>query len=408
MDGFDVQVIGFVAPALLRTWHLEPGALGPIFGAGLIGMLVGSTGLGMLADRIGRRPVLIGATFFFGLCVLATAAADSVPQMLALRFLTGIGIGGVMSNAVTLASEYCPGPRRASLLMGISCGFTAGAVLGGLLAAILLPRTGWRSVFVVGGLLPLGVAVLLIRELPESLQLLLLRGADRARIEHWLKRLAPDSILPPAAPLQVSEVAAAKASVVDLFRGRLWRRSLLLWAISFANLLNLYFLANWLPLLTTRMGYSDSLGVLMGTSLQVGGIVGALTLGPLIDRFGFFRVLAPAFVLGAVMIAAIGTPLSPVGLECGVVLLAGVSIVGGQPGINALAASIYPTRLRATGVGWCLGIGRAGSIVGPLVAAQLIVRHWTNAHMFMFAAVPAVLSAVMLAGMADVSPRGQP
>jgi AAHS family 4-hydroxybenzoate transporter-like MFS transporter len=186
MDGFDVQVIGFVAPALLRTWSLTPDALGPIFGAGLLGMLVGSTGLGMLADRIGRRPVLIGAAFFVALCVLSTAAARSVPQLLALRFLTGLGLGGVLGNAVTLASEYCPSARRASLLMGISCGFTAGAILGGLLAAVLIPRAGWQAVFVVGGLLPLGVAILLIRELPESLQLLLVRGADRARIQYWL------------------------------------------------------------------------------------------------------------------------------------------------------------------------------------------------------------------------------
>jgi AAHS family 4-hydroxybenzoate transporter-like MFS transporter len=158
MDGFDVQVIGFVAPALLRTWNLAPNALGPIFGAGLLGMLVGSTGLGLLADRIGRRPVLIGATFFVALCVLSTAAARSVPQMLALRFLTGLGLGGVLGDAITLASEYCPSARRASLLlMGISCGFTAGAILGGLLAAVLIPRTGWRPVFVVGGLLHMSI-----------------------------------------------------------------------------------------------------------------------------------------------------------------------------------------------------------------------------------------------------------
>ena len=407
MDGFDVQAIGFVAPALLRSWNLEPAALGPIFGAGLLGMLAGSTILGMVADRIGRRPVLISATFFFALCALATAATRSVPQMLALRFLTGVGIGGVMANAVTLASEYCPDARRASLLMGLSCGFTAGAILGGLLAAALIPRIGWQAVFVAGGVLPLGVAVLLIRELPESLYLLLVRRADPRRIEHWLKRLAPElPVRPTAAPVP-PETAAGKGSVLDLFRAGRGMRSLLLWAVSFANLLNLFFLSNWLPLLATRMGYSESLGVVLGTLLQAGGILGALTLGPLIDRLGFYRVLAPSFLLGAVTIAAVGMPGLPVILECAAVLLAGVSILGGQPGINALAASIYPTHLRATGVGWCLGIGRAGSIAGPLLAAQLIARHLSNENLFLFAAIPTALSALVMQWMAQISPRRQ-
>jgi AAHS family 4-hydroxybenzoate transporter-like MFS transporter len=404
MDGFDVQMIGFVAPALLRTWHLSADALGPIFAAGLVGMLFGSTSLGLLADRIGRRPVLIGATFFVALCVMGTAATQSVTQMLLLRFFTGLGLGGVLGNAVTLASEYCPSARRASLLMGISCGFTAGAILGGVLAAILIPRTGWQSVFVVGGLLPLGAALLLIRGLPESLQLLLLRDGRREKIEYWLRRLAPEAVLTPKALIQFRE-PAVNASVIDLFRGALAAPTILLWLASFANLLNLFFLSNWLPTLATRMGFSNSQGVLLGTTLQAGGILGALLLGRLIDRFGFYRVLTPSFLIGAGMIALVGRANIPVALECAVILIAGMSIVGGQPGINALATSIYPTPLRATGVGWCLGIGREGSIVGPLAAAALIARHFTNEMLFMFAAIPAVLSALVMLGMARTQAR---
>jgi MFS transporter, AAHS family, 4-hydroxybenzoate transporter len=405
MDGLDVQEIGFVAPALLRSWSLEPAALGPIFGAGLLGMLAGSMSLSVLADRIGRRPVLIGATFFFSLCVLATAATHSVAQMVVLRFLTGVGIGGVMGNAITLASEYCPAARRASLLMIISCGFTAGAMLGGLLATVLIPRSGWQSVFIAGGLLPLGVGLLLLRQLPESLQLLLVRGAERRHIEHWLKRLAPEVAVITHTTFARPAVAAGRGSVLDLLREGRGGRSVLLWTVSFANLLNLFFLSNWLPLLASRMGYSNALGVLLGTTLQAGGLLGALMLGPLIDRLGYYRVLTPAFALGAVMIATVGRPDLPVTVVCAVVLLAGVSIVGGQPGINALAASIYPTALRATGVGWCLGIGRAGSIAGPVLAAQLIARNWSTEQMFLMAAVPAALSSLAIWGMAQIRPR---
>jgi AAHS family 4-hydroxybenzoate transporter-like MFS transporter len=404
MDGFDVQMIGFVAPALLRTWHLSADALGPIFAAGLLGMLVGSTSLGMLADRIGRRPVLIGATLFVALCVMGTAAAHSVTQMLGFRFFTGLGLGGVLGNAVTLASEYCPTARRASLLMGISCGFTAGAIAGGVLAAILIPRAGWPSVFIVGGSLPLVAALLLVRGLPESLQLLLARGGSREKIERWLRRLAPDAELS-AKTLVDARDPGVNASVIELFRARLLWPTVLLWLVSFLNLLNLFFLSNWLPTLATRMGFSDSQGVLLGTTLQGGGILGALLLGRWIDRYGFYRVLAPSFLIGACMIALIGRANIPVALECALILVAGFSIVGGQPGINALATSIYPTRLRATGVGWCLGVGRAGSIVGPLIAAELIAQHLTSEMLFMFAAIPAALSALVVLVMATAPAR---
>jgi len=366
---------------------------------------VGSTTLGMLADRIGRRPVVIGATFFVAMCVLTTAAASSVPQLLLLRFLTGLGLGGVLGNAVTLASEYCPSARRASLLMAISCGFTAGAILGGVLAAVLIPRFGWPAVFIVGGSLPLIVGLLCVSGLPESLQLLLVRHAPPERIDIWLKRLAPDAVLPRASGAPLPIETPRKTSVLDLFRHGLGIRSLLLWAVSFANLLNLFFLANWLPLLATRMGYSDSWGVLLGTTLQAGGIIGALLLGRFIDRFGFYRVLAPSFLFGGLMILTIGRPELSLAIKCAVVLFAGATIVGGQPGINALATALYPTPLRATGVGWCLGVGRAGSIVGPLVAAQLIAHQVSNEALFRVAALPAVSASLVLIVMASLGAR---
>lgn len=400
LDGFDVQAIGFVAPALVRAWNLEPQALGPVFSAGLLGMLLGAMSWSLVADRIGRRPVLITCTFFFAVCMLATAMAQSVTQLAALRLLTGFGIGGVMANAVTLASEYCPAARRASLLMIISCGFTGGAILGGVIAAALLPRAGWPAVFVVGGLLPLLLAPILVRELPESLQFLA-SNSTRPKLDYWLTRLRLQADLVPSNVQRDGQPdgAVAPVRVVELLREGRGKLSVLLWCVSFANLLNLYFLSSWLPLLASRMGYSDRLSVLIGVTLQFGGIAGALALGPLIDRWGFYRVLAPAFASGAVVIAAIGRPSLPLSMLLGAVFLAGVCVVGGQPGINALAASLYPTRLRATGVGWCLGVGRAGSITGPIVAAHLIARNLGPETLFLLAAVPAVLSFMTMWGM---------
>src|SRR5467141_1678240 len=218
MDGFDVQAIGFVAPALTQDWHIDPTALGPIFGAGLLGMLFGSMLLSILADRIGRRPVLVGSTTFFSLCMLGTAAAVSVQQLVVLRFLAGLGIGGVMANAVALASEYSPQRQRASLLMWISCGFTGGAIAGGLLSAALIPWGGWRSVFLIGGILPLGIAGVMYWRLPESLLFLSLQQGTHDRLKELLRRIAPGVDLGRDLHLDRVEQVRGRGSFTKLFR----------------------------------------------------------------------------------------------------------------------------------------------------------------------------------------------
>ncbi len=404
MDGFDVQAIGFIAPALTQDWHIDPAALGPIFGAGLFGMLVGSMLLSIVADRVGRRPVLVGSTAFFSLCMLGTAATESIQQMVLLRFLTGLGIGGVMANAVALASEYSPRRQRASLLMWISCGFTGGAIAGGLISAALIPWGGWRSVFFVGGVLPLGIAAVMYWGLPESLLFLSQQGAYE-KLKELLRRLAPgidlDSNFHLATPAQVH----GRGSLMKLFREGRTLMTILLWLVSFANLLNLFFLANWLPLLSTRMGFTSSVAVLMGTTLQLGGLIGAVFMGPLIDRLGYFRVLVPAFLIAGFAVAAIGEPRLSLPLLYIVIFAAGICIVGAQPAINALASTLYPTEIRATGVGWSLGVGRAGAIVGPVVAAQLVALNWSSQTLFLAAAIPAAFSCIVVIGLSFVTRR---
>jgi MFS transporter, AAHS family, 4-hydroxybenzoate transporter len=405
MDGFDVQAIGFVAPALTQDWNIDPAALGPIFGAGLFGMLLGSMLLSMLADRLGRRPVLVGSTAFFSLCMLGTAAAESVQQLMFLRLLTGLGLGGVMANAVALASEYSPQRQRASLLMWISCGFTGGAIAGGLISTVLIPWGGWRSVFVVGGLLPLAIAAVMYWRLPESLLFLSLQPGAHDRLTQLLRRVAPGLDQGRDLRLRGPEQVEARGSLARLFRDGRALMTLLLWLVSFTNLLNLFFLANWLPLLSTRMGFSASTAVLMGTTLQLGGLIGAVFMGPLIDRLGYYRVLVPAFLIAGLAVAAIGEPGMPLPLLYLVIFAAGICIVGAQPALNALASTLYPTEIRATGVGWSLGVGRVGAIVGPVVAAQLVGLNWSSQTLFLAASVPAACSCVVVVGLAVVMRR---
>jgi AAHS family 4-hydroxybenzoate transporter-like MFS transporter len=396
MDGFDVQAMGFVAPAIVQAWGIDKAALGPVFGAGLFGMLIGSLVLSICADRIGRRPVLLGATVFFALCMLATTFTHTLNELLVMRFVTGIGLGGIMANASALASEYSPQRRRVTLMMWVSCGFTGGAVLGGLISALLIPLGGWQAVFVFGGIVPLVIAALMWRYMPESMQFLVLRGRRLDRVHGWLRRIAPEVHTGPDTRYVVHETKQDGAPVVELFRAGRGPATLLLWGINFMNLLNLFFLANWLPTIATSAGYSGGTAVLVGTLLQVGGVVGTVAMGPLIDRVGFYRVLVPVFAVAVLAIGVIGQPALPLALLLAVVMVSGFCVVGAQPALIALASSVYPTTVRATGMGWSLGVGRAGSIVGPVLAGWLIALHWTNSALFIAAAVPALLSCAMV------------
>ena len=396
MDGFDVQAMGYVAPALLAEWDIPRAALGPVFGAGLFGMLVGSLVLSVVADRLGRRPVLIGATLFFGACMLATPLARTVGELTALRFVTGLGMGAIMPNAMALAGEYSPRRVRVTVMMVISCGFTVGAVLGGLVSVALITSFGWRAVFYFGGAVPLVLAILMIFLLPESLQLMVLRRSNPALVHRWLRRIDPSVQLTSDTELVVHEPAKGGAPVLELFRERRAGVTLLLWIINFMNLIDLYFLSNWLPTIVNAAGYSQSTAVLAGTALQVGGTIGTLAMGWIIDRVGFHRVLIPTFLLAALTIALIGQPSIGIALLFAAITIAGFCIVGGQPAVNALAASYYPTSLRATGVGWSLGIGRFGSILGPVIGGALIGLQWPNSWLFLAAAVPALISGLMM------------
>ena len=412
MDGFDVQAMGYVAPALIAEWGVPRAALGPVFGAGLFGMLVGSLVFSVVADRYGRRPVLIGATLFFAACMLATPQVRSIGELTALRFITGLGLGAIMPNAMALAGEYSPRRVRVTIMMLISCGFTVGAALGGFVSVALISSFGWQAVFYFGGAVPLVLALCMLFLLPESLQLLVLQRRKTPQVHQWLRRIDPSVVLTADTQLVVQEPAKGGPPMVQLFREGRTGPTLLLWAINFMNLINLYFLSNWLPTIMTAAGYSQSTAVLAGTALQVGGIIGTLSLGRIIDRIGFGRVLVPCFLLAAVTIALIGVPGIGIAVLFTAITIAGFCIVGGQPAVNALAASYYPTSLRSTGVGWSLGIGRFGSILGPVVGGALIGLEWSNSALFLAAAVPAVLSCIMVAclrlwGVGEVSAPGE-
>jgi AAHS family 4-hydroxybenzoate transporter-like MFS transporter len=409
LDGFDTQAIGFVAPSLAKEWGLTKSALGPVFSAGLFGLMIGALIFGPLADRIGRKKIIVFSTLAFGIGALATAFVNDLGMLLAIRFLTGLGLGGAMPNAIAMTSEFSPHRRRATMVMIMFCGFSVGAALGGFFAAALIPQFGWRSVFVVGGVAPLVLAPILALRLPESVRFLALTGRANERVAGLLNLINPKAAFAPAMQFVVHEPGLTGVPVLQLFKDGRTLVTLLLWVVFFMTLLDIYFLSYWLPTVLNDLGASVSAAALIGSMLQIGGVVGTFALGSIIDRFSF-RALTLVYFIAVFAVAAIGQLGHSVVFVSLAIFVSGFCVVGGQIAANALAAGFYPTSMRSTGVGWALGIGRVGSIVGPLVAGVLLTLKWSTASVFMCAAgaaLCATLAAFCLSRIAGMGGTGK-
>jgi AAHS family 4-hydroxybenzoate transporter-like MFS transporter len=402
IDGFDTQAIGYVAPALVKDLGITRAALAPVLSAALFGLMIGALFLGPLADRLGRKKIIITSVLVFGLCSLATAFVQDTTSLLFIRFLTGLGLGGAMPNTVALTAEFSPHRRRATMVMTMFCGFSAGAALGGLIAAAVIPAFGWRGVFLIGGLAPLVLVPILVKALPESIRFLALSGRPDAVVGARLKAVFPalPLPLPEDARFTVHEPRLSGLPVAHLFRENRAVATLLLWTVFFCSLLVLYFLSSWLPTVMSDLGVSVSLGATISSLLQFGGCAGALVLGRFIDRFSF-RALTLMYLLAAAAVALIGQATHSLPVVAAAIFCAGFCIVGGQSASNALASGLYPTAVRSTGVGWALGIGRLGSILGPLFGVVLL--NLPSQSLFATIAGPALVAALAAFGLSLIA-----
>lgn len=393
IDGFDTAAIGYIAPALVQDWGIEKAALGPVMSAALFGLAFGAIFAGPLADRVGRKKVLVLSVFFFGACSLATAYAPTLGWLTVWRFLTGLGLGAAMPNAVTLTSEFAPQRRRAVLVNTMFCGFPLGSAAGGFVAAAMIPHFGWHSVLLLGGIVPLALALLLVVLLPESVRYMVLRNYPAAQIRSVLRRVT-GAELSEANAFVIGEQAPATKSPIGTVLAPGYRLgSVMLWSTYFMGLVIFYLLTSWMPTLMKDAGFSIQHASFLTALFPLGGGIGTIAAGWFMDRFNPNKVIAIAYAATGVLIYAVGHGIGSQVLLGVLIFVAGTAMNGAQSSMPSLAAAFYPTQGRATGVAWMLGIGRFGGITGALLGAELLRLHLGFDTIFTLLTVPAFLAA---------------
>lgn len=396
LDGFDTQCIGFLAPSMAVTLGIPVKAFGPVFAAGLFGYLIAALATGPVADRWGRKWPVVLATLTFAIFALLTARTTSLHNLLILRFLTGLGLGGAMPNIVALASEYAPRRLLAVVVASLFLGMPLGALLGSLISTVVIPVWGWQSVFYVGGVLPLVLSAVLVRSLPESVRFLTVRRSNLQSVSRIMGRISPDWRNAPDGPLVAVDPKPRHMPVQALFTEGRAPGTILLWIPYFLNLLMLYFIVSWLPSLLWQAGMPVSAGVTAISLFSVGGIAGSIAEGRLINRWGAGAILAIEFAGCTLLIGSLALAPVTLAFTLAVTLVLGFCSQGAQAGLNVLAASFYPTAIRSTGAGWALGVGRVGSIIGPLLGGLMVSRQWGLQRIFAAGAAIALCATLVM------------
>ena len=395
-DGYDINSIAWSVPSLTPPWNLPGPAFTSAFLWSSIGILVGALSAGPIGDRVGRKPLLVASIRIFGLASLASALSDSLGFLTITRFFTGLGIGGAFPGAATLTGDYAPHRRRALMIMASFTGAPLGGFVGGQIVALLLPHFGWPVIFVLGGVFPLLLVPVLLLWLPESPRFLAHRGNLSPRQAALLKRLDidPDQAQPHA-------VDVAQGNPIAMLFGKGYAlQTVLLWIIFFCSLMNLFLFGYWMPEVFHLIGMSPADAVFASSLRDLGAIFAVLYLGLLIDRLGPERSLAFHYAAGAVFIAIIALVALPYAALLVVTFLCGMTIIGSQTGANATCGKLYPARMRTSGLGWALGIGRLGGIAAPVLGGWLLRSGMPPTQIFLSACGFALIAALATALLA--------
>ncbi len=396
IDGYDIAAVAFAAPHLIQEWHIPPKSLGLVLTASNFGVLFGSQIFGWVGDRYGRKTSLIICNLLFGVFTYWAAYSTNLTELFWLRSIAGLGIGGVIPNVVAINAESAPRNLRATLAIIATGLVPIGGALAGFAAAALIPQYGWPILFEIGGVVPIVFAIAAIYGLTELIKYMTLHESQRPKMERLIAAIRPDFKVPPNARFVIEdETQFPSSNPRYLFHNGLEVITPLTWLIFILNLMGYFFLISWTPtLLVSAAKASQTVAALTGAGLQVGGTVGALVLCWWLQRQRFLAI-AILFLIAVPVVGSIGyAGLSSTSALVFAAFLAGAVVLGIQSGINVVGAMIYPTSLRANGSGWQLGLGRFGAIIGPL-AGTLLVGLFPIQHLYLFAAIPFALGAVV-------------
>lgn len=405
-DGYDITAIAFAGPSLIKQWGVTSMAeMGPVFSATLFGILFGSPIFGYIGDRWGRSKAIVGATVFMGIFNLAAMFSTGLVQMMYLRFLVGIGVGGLLPNVIALNAEFAPKKFRATLVILMFTGITFGGGLPGPVAAWLLPIYGWQSLFFIGGVLPILMGIIVAIWLPESIKFLALKTNRRAEIAKTVHALNPALAVSEETRFVDSEEQATEFSPKLLFSDGLAPLTLLLWVMFVCCLMSFYFVNSWLPTVLAMAHVPLKHAAIANMLFQFGGTFGGVVMSRPMDKWGMTPICI-AFVLTLVTVPWIGyAALGSETLLMTVVALAGFTSLGVQFGVNALSAMMYPTSFRSSGSGWAFAVGRFGSVAGPIFAGVLIAMKLPIHHLFLFLLIPLSIGTIASLVMARLYSR---
>ena len=395
LDGFDLTAISYAAPQFIKLFGISRAMIAPVFSAGLLGLTLGALLFGLVADRVGAKRTFVACAVLFGLLSIATALATTMTELLVVRFLAGLALGGASPISIAIASDYVPKHVRTSVTMIMYVSLSLGSVSAGY-AFGFLTFLGWRTVFWIGGLLPVLLAPLVLLAMPEALEFLVMHGAPAARIRGILARLEPRQDFSGETNFIVARENKPGFQPIQLFQDGRAPITIVLWVVFFTSLIAIYFFNNWIPTLLTGSGLSGTEVVVISTGLQFGGIIGTLIAAPIVVRLPGFLTAGFGYLCAALAMLVLGSGGSGFWFLACAVLTVGIFLIGTQSVLNASAAGVYPPSMRSTGVGWGFGIGRIGSVLSPGIAGVLVAMQWKPGELFMIAAVPTLLASVAI------------